>query len=336
MQPVDADWATDWLTSCGLQVSPPLTAQRIGAGLSNLTYRIEDHAARAWVLRRPPSGKLLASAHDVLREARIVDALSGTAVPVPRIYGARHNATGVPWVLMEHLGGVVIDDMDTAARTPIAERASIGLDMATTLGHVHAVDLEETRLQDLASHNPYAPRQLKRWNRQWEASKTGELPALDSLSRRLERAMPAQEETTLVHGDFHIKNVITDHGTIVGVLDWELSTLGNPLADLGTLLAYWPAHGESDISDRTSASTLPGFPSRAELIDQYATTTGRDTSDVGFWHVLGLWKIAIIAEGVLRRSLDTPADRARTGVPTRDVITSIVSYAHAIADDASL
>lgn len=160
--------------------------------------------------------------------------------------------------------------------------------MVRTLSRVHALDVDRIGLGDLASRSPYAARQLRRWTRQWEASRTRPLPALDRLTRRLAAAVPEQHELVLVHGDFHIRNVITRDGQVVVVLDWELSTLGDPLADVGTLLAYWPHAGELESADRSVVSTLPGYPSREELLAEYAAASGRDVSASGFWHVLGL------------------------------------------------
>jgi aminoglycoside phosphotransferase (APT) family kinase protein len=155
-----------------------------------------------------------------------------------------------------------------------------------TLAKIHAVDIKEVGLSDLASHQPYAGRQLKRWAGQWERSKTRELPELDDLTRRLVVAAPEQRELSLVHGDFHLRNAIVSHGTgeVIGVLDWELSTLGDPLADMGSMLAYWPEAGE-DIGGDFAASTLDGFPDRAELAQIYLDQNGRDPQALTYWHV---------------------------------------------------
>ncbi|AOW94831.1 aminoglycoside phosphotransferase [Rhodococcus sp. WMMA185] len=316
-----------------------MTFDRIGLGQSNLTYLVQDQGGRRWVLRRPPFGHLLASAHDVAREARILSALEGTGVPTPRVFGLTDDpeVTDVPLLLMEFVDGQVVDRMSVAESLTPDRRRAIGLSLPDTLVKIHAVDLEQTGLIDLASHKPYARRQLKRWSGQWEMSKTRELPALDDLTRRLGDSVPEQRELTLVHGDFHLRNVITsaDTGEVVAALDWELCTLGDPLADLGSLLAYWPEPGEKTGGD-FPASTLEGFPSREEIAEVYLDATGRDPKVLGFWHVLGLWKLAVIAEGVMRRAQDEPQNRAAAGTPTADRIDEIVAKACDIAAQAGI
>ena len=239
--------------------------------------------------------------------------------------------------MIEYIDGVVVDRMSIARELRSEVRRGIGLSMVRALAKVHAVDLNETGLNELSSHRSYAERQLKRWSGQWEASKTRELPALDLLTERLYAAMPAQHELTLVHGDFHLRNVIasSDGGTVRAVLDWELSTLGDPLADVGTLLAYWPRVGEAT-AEGFNASSLSGFPERDELIRTYVEATGRDPSVLGFWHALGLWKIAIIAEGIVRRVTEEPQNKAAGGTPTVERIEALVARATEVAWAAGL
>lgn len=263
-------------------------------------------------------------------------ALEKTNVPVPRILDVREDDAGTPWVLMEHLDGLVIDDMSAARSLDETQRAAVGRSMAENLAAVHAVNLDSVGLADLARRSPYALRQMRRWTRQWDASKTRDLPELARLTERLSARIPMQDEVTLVHGDFHIKNVITRGDAVVGVLDWELSTLGDPLADVGTLLAYWPQQGEIGTADRTSPSTLAGFPLRSELVDTYARSSERDVTNVPFWHVLGLWKIAIIGEGVRRRSIDNPMARSLAETPTATDIETLVDHTHIVADEYGL
>jgi aminoglycoside phosphotransferase (APT) family kinase protein len=336
---VDAHAVSRWLAALGVEFAAPLRFQRIGLGQSNLTYRVTDDANRAWVLRRPPLGHLLASAHDVMREARIIAALADTDVPVPRIFGVTADSefSDVPLVLMEFVDGLAVDTMDVAEALTPRQRRKIALSLPRTLAAVHALDLANIRLSDLASHKPYAQRQLKRWSGQWELSKTRELPEIDDLTRRLAVAAPEHRETTLVHGDFHLRNLInsTETNEVVAVLDWELSTLGDPLADMGTLLTYWPEPGETT-GGEFAPSTLEGFPDRAEMARLYIEATGRDPAALQYWHALGLWKLAIIAEGVLRRAMEEPQNRAAAGTPTVEQITSLLHKAHEIADTAGL
>ncbi|MEV5646647.1 phosphotransferase family protein [Nocardia sp. NPDC052254] len=328
-----------WIADHDADLTGTPAFTRIGLGQSNLTYLVGDEAGHRWVLRRPPLGQLLASAHDVLRESRIMSALAPTAVPVPAILAATTDSEvcEVPLVLMQYVEGRVVDTMEIARSLTPGQRGDIAGSLTRTLARIHAVDLDAVGLADLAGHKPYAQRQLKRWSRQWEQSRTRELPGIDDLTRRLGAAVPPQHETTLVHGDFHLRNVITapDTGEIVAVLDWELSTLGDPLADMGSLLAYWVEPGE-DIGGDFPASALPGFPDRAEMARGYLDATGRDREALTFWHVLGLWKLAIIAEGVMRRAADTPGNKAAAGTPTVERIDAIVDKAREIATAAGM
>ena len=331
---IDPEAVTRWFDQLGVGFTGPLRFDRIGLGQSNLTYLVRDANDQRWVLRRPPLGQLLASAHDVAREARIMAALAATDVPAPKILGVTQDPgmTDVPMVLMELIDGQAVDTMAIAESLAPQRRRQIGVSLPTTLAKIHAVDIDAVGLSDLASHKPYAHRQLKRWAGQWERSKTRELPELDDLTRRLVAAAPEQRELSLVHGDFHLRNAIVsrDSGAVIGVLDWELSTLGDPLADMGTLLAYWPEPGE-DLGG-FPASTLDGFPSRAELAHIYLEQTGRDPQALKYWHVLGLWKIAIIAEGVMRRAMDTRENKAAAGTPVAEWVDALVGTAHKVAD----
>jgi aminoglycoside phosphotransferase (APT) family kinase protein len=264
-------------------------------------------------VRRPPLGHLLASAHDVGREHHVLSRLSGTGVPAPAVFALCEDplVSDSPLLLMEYVDGVVIDEAAARALEPPARHA-IGMALPDALARVHEVDLDETGLSDFASHGSYAGRQLKRWRRQWEGTHTRELPVVNELASRLERAIPEQREVTLVHGDFHMLNVIFDRldPTVRTILDWELCTLGDPLADLGGLLAYWPEPGESLAAGPFAVSVQSGFPTRRELADAYAQRTGRDISTLAFWETLACWKVAVIAEGVRRRRLDEPANIA--------------------------
>lgn len=328
-----------WFAELGIEITGRLRFDRIGLGQSNLTYLVSGGSDGRWVLRRPPHGQLLASAHDVVREARIMAALADTDVPAPRILGVAADAaiSDVPLVLMDFIDGQVVDTMEIARSLKPQRRAAISDSLPRTLAKIHAVDLDRAGLGDLASHKPYAPRQLKRWGGQWEQSKTRELPELDDLTRRLVAAAPEQTEISLVHGDFHLRNVIVsrEDGHVVGVLDWELSTLGDPLADIGSMLAYWAEPGEDGIGDFVP-TTLDGFGSRADVARIYLDETGRDPQALRYWHVFGMWKLAVIAEGVMRRAMDTPANKAAAGTPTIERIDALVNMACAAADDAGI
>ncbi|AYJ50700.1 phosphotransferase family protein [Rhodococcus sp. P1Y] len=335
---MDFSAVSEWIGGLGIGAVSPLNFDRIGNGQSNLTYCVSDAGGSRWVLRRPPLGRLLASAHDVVREFRILSGLQNTSVPVPKMIALSENpaVAEAPLVLMSYVDGLVVDSPAKAEGLTEDVRSAVGESMTTALADIHRVDLESAGLLDLASHKPYAERQLKRWTTQWANSKSRDVPALDLLAERLAANVPDQRELTLVHGDFHLNNVIiAPDGSIVAVVDWELCTLGDPLADIGALLAYWPEAGDA-VAGPFMASTLPGFPTRAELTADYAAKTGRDVAAVGFWQVLALWKLSIIAEGVMRRAESDSRNRAGAGSPTTSLIDDIVARALSTADEIGI
>ena len=319
----------------GLPVLGDMQISPIGLGRSNLTYLLTDAAGRRWVARRPPLGPLLASAHNVERETGILSALGRTDVPVPDIHCllAAGEAAGVPVVVMEFVDGQVVDGFDGLRRLPVGVRTALVTDLARVLTTIHQVDLTAVGLDDLASQGPYAARQLRRWSRQWENSRTHERPALDTLTDLLRRYAPDPGACSLIHGDLSPNNLVVDpdHGTIRAVLDWELSTLGEPLADLGTVLAYWT------VADAKLGlvGTAP-VAEREELTRRYLTATGLAEGDVAYWHALGIWKLAIITEGIRRRVLDQPMNAAATGLPASADVDRLVELAREVADAAGL
>lgn len=329
--PFDESALATWLEDVA-GTSGPVTLKRIGAGQSNLTFTATDPHGTTVVVRRPPLGTLAASAHDVEREGRIMAALASTNVPTPTIFGATTN-NGVPVIAMSAIPGITIGSKKAALSVTPEVRRAVSSGLVDAMSAIHAVDLESVGLDDLASHDPYAPRQLRRWAGQWAKTKTRELPALDELTSTLENQLPEQSETVLVHGDLHIGNVIADEqtGVINAVVDWELTTLGDPLADIGSLLAYWPVKGGL-ILPGFEAPLEEGFPSPQELAERYLEQTGRSEKALAYWHTLGLWKVAIIAEGVVRRVMNNPENAAKAGAPTQEMVEGIVAYARHVAN----
>ena len=284
----------------------PLTYERIAGGHSNLTYRVTDAAGSEWALRRPPLGKTLSSAHDMAREHRVVAALGGTPVPVAPVVGLceDESVNGAPFYVMDFVRGPVLRGVSEAEASFPGEgdRHEIGMRVADTLARIHAVDPDAVGLGDLGRKEDYVARQLRRWYGQWEKSKTRELASIDRVHDRLAARIPAQEGASIVHGDYRLDNMIlTDSGEVAAVVDWELCTLGDPLADVGTLMAYWPERDAPDISFGMPANLAPGFPTREQLGARYAEASGRDLSDLDFYTALGNWKLAIILEGVYAR-----------------------------------
>jgi aminoglycoside phosphotransferase (APT) family kinase protein len=300
-----ADGVTRWFGAHVPGVRPPLAFERIAGGQSNLTYTVADQAGGRWVLRRPPLSGVLPSAHDMAREHRIIAALAATEVPVPRAFGLcdDESVTGAPFYVMEHVDGVVPRDEDTVVATfGLAERAAATTALVDALVALHRVDPEAVGLGQLGRGHGYVERQLARWRRQWEQSKTRELPAVEEVHRRLAARVPAQERVAIVHGDYRLDNLIlSPAGEVRAVIDWELSTLGDPRADLGLLLVYWAEAGDEMLPLGTAPTRLPGFPSRAEVAAAYATGAGHRTDDLEFFVALGYWKLAVILEGVYAR-----------------------------------
>jgi aminoglycoside phosphotransferase (APT) family kinase protein len=328
---------SQWIAEAGAGLEAPFEFRRLGRGRSNLTFLVTDRRGRRCVLRRPPFGPLLASAHDTLRESRILECLRDTSVPAPRPLASCDDraVADTSVLLMEFVDGVAIDEPHVAAGLAPGLRERIGPELASALATVHSVDLRATGLESLARHDHYGARQLRRWRAQWRASAGPARPEVEALAARLERALPEQSGLTLVHGDYHLLNCILDpvSGTVRGILDWELSTLGDPLADLGTLLAYWSEPGEPALDDVFGLTSAPGFARRAELERAYAAASGRDTGTAGFWQALAYWKIAIIAQGVIARSRNDPANPAPVDESS---VSWLLARAEQTADTAGL
>ncbi|HEY2596464.1 MAG TPA: phosphotransferase family protein [Chloroflexota bacterium] len=300
---------TKWLSeTVGLQ--PPLSFTRIGQGQSNLTYAVEDAASRQVVIRRPPLGELARGAHDMVREHRILSALAAAAVPTARPLAISTDpaVTGATVYSMEHVDGIVLHTDESARALDSNARSRVGIAAVEALAALHRIDVDEVGLGDLGRRDAYAERQLRGWSRQWEATRTRELELVDQVARTLQAAIPPQRDVALVHGDYSLANlIIGPDGEVRAILDWELSTLGDPVADLGTLLCYWPDRPEQAIPERDPLPLLAGFSSRQELIDAYARAApDRDLSGLQFWLALATWKLAIIFEGITRRRLENP------------------------------
>jgi aminoglycoside phosphotransferase (APT) family kinase protein len=295
-----------WFSEQVAGARPPLSFERISGGRSNLTYAVADVAGRRWALRRPPLGKRLASAHDMGREHRIISALQETDVPVPPIAGLceDESVNGAPFFVMDFVEGPILrsrteaeQSFDEAQRRPIGER------VVDTLVAIHAIDPDRVGLGDLGRKQDYVARQLRRWQGQWEKSKTHELPLIDDVHRRLSERIPDQGATTIVHGDYRLDNMILSNaGEVAAVVDWELCTLGDPLADVGMLIVYWSEAGDELMPLFEAPTTAPGFPSRDQVRELYAKRSGRDLSQIDFYVALGWWKLAIILQGVYARS----------------------------------
>ncbi|MFL5821711.1 MAG: phosphotransferase family protein [Solirubrobacteraceae bacterium] len=293
-----------WFAEHVPDAAPPLSFERVSGGRSNLTYRVTDTGGRCWALRRPPLGRRLGSAHDMGREYRVICGLADTEVPVaPAVALCEDDSVnGAPFYVMGFVEGLVVRECAAAERFEEAQRAAIGEQVADTLTAIHAVDPDAVGLGELGRKEGYVARQLRRWHGQWEQSKTRELPAIDQVHDRLAGRIPDQGPATIVHGDYRLDNMIlSPDGRIAAVVDWELCTLGDPLADVGLLMVYWAQPEDELIALMDAATTLPGFPTREQLLQRYAERSGRDLSQIDFYVALGFWKLAIILEGVFAR-----------------------------------
>jgi len=295
----------DWFAREIDGATPPLSFDRISGGRSNLTYGVTDSGGRHWALRRPPLGKRLASAHDMAREHRILAALGPTTVPVPPVVALceDESVNGAPFYVMEFVDGPILRTRQEAeAEFEEADRQLIGERVVDTLVEIHAVDPEEAGLGELGKREDYVARQLHRWQGQWEKSKTREVPLVDDVHDRLTRRIPDQGPATVVHGDYRLDNMILSQtGEIAAVVDWELCTLGDPLADVGMLLMYWSEPGDELMPLFDPPTTAAGFPNRDVVRSRYADLSGRDLAEIDFYVALACWKLAIILEGVFSR-----------------------------------
>ena len=304
---IDAAPVTAWLEANVAGARGPFTFEVIAGGHSNLTYRVVGSNGVAYVLRRPPLGHRLASAHDMSREHRVIAALQGSAVPVPAALGLCSDdaVNESPFYVMGFVDGHVIRDREAAeaALTPPARRTA-GESLVDTMAAIHAVDLDATGLADLARHEGYIARQLKRWYGQWNEQKTRNIPEIDDIHDALVQRIPDQGRATLVHGDYRLDNcIVGDDGTIRAVLDWEICTLGDPLADVGLLQVYWTGPGDDPSAWGGSATTADGFLDRDDLTARYAQVSGRDLSQLPFYVSFAYWKLACILQGVYFRYL---------------------------------
>jgi len=291
-------------SACPGLAAGPLRAEVIAGGKSNLTYLVTDGSG-SWVVRRPPLGHVLATAHDMSREYRVMSALYGTAVPVPRMIAMCDDPSvmGEPFYVMERMLGVAfrhskeLADLGTERTRMIAER------MIDVLLDLHGVDPVEVELEDFGRPAGFLERQVRRWKQQLDASATRELPRAEVLARMLAASVPADAPAAIVHGDYRLDNLLVDsRDEVTAVVDWEMATIGDPLTDVALLYVYMHlARVDNAIADAMSA---PGFLTPDEALNRYVQRSPRDTSRMGFYLGLAFFKLAVIVEGIHRRYLD--------------------------------
>jgi aminoglycoside phosphotransferase (APT) family kinase protein len=345
-----------WLAENGVPGDPdrPPRATLIAGGRSNLTYLLDSGLppgsaqTELLVLRRPPLGHVLPTAHDMAREYRVLGALHGTGIPVPRPVTVCPDPSviGAPFYLMEHVAGLVLRTREDGAQITPAQAHQLSLRFADMLTAIHGLDLEAVGLADFGRPEGYLERQLARWQRQWELSQTREMPGYEQLTARLAAGLPAADERggTLVHGDYRLDNMlITLDGSapdgsprIAAVLDWEMCTLGDPLADLGLALVYWADAGDDEsmeLSVSAAVTSCPGFLNRSQIAGRYAELTGRDVSRIGYYMAFGCFKLAVVLEGIHSRFLQHKTvgegfEREGPAVPL------LIQRAHRLLDSA--
>jgi aminoglycoside phosphotransferase (APT) family kinase protein len=300
---IDAARVTAWLQANVEGVEPPFRFERIAGGASNLTYDVAGRSGRRLVMRRPPLSHVLASAHDMGREHRIIAALHPTPVPVPEALGfcADESVNGSPFYVMGYVEGHVLRGAEETESVLVeSARRRAGEQLVDVLVALHALDVDGIGLGDLARRDGYLERQLKRWHGQFLRSQAQELeagvhrpvPLVEQVHELLLSRVPSQQGVVVAHGDYRLDNTIVGpDGTIRAVLDWELCTLGDPLADLGTLLMYWS----------NPSTSVRGFPSSTQVAERYAAGSGRDIADLGYYVAFAQWRLACILEGVYAR-----------------------------------
>jgi aminoglycoside phosphotransferase (APT) family kinase protein len=304
---IDITNASAWLAEHITGALGPFGFSMIAGGHSNVTALVTGADGERFVLRRPPLGHVLASAHDMSREFRIISGLQSSNVPVAPALGFCDDidVIGAPFYVMKFVDGHVVRDAVTAESLLNAHgRRHASESLVDTMAKIHQVDLDSAGLSDLGKHEDYIARQLRRWNGQWNSQKTRDLPAVDHAHDLLAERIPQQGPARLVHGDYRLDNVMIDtSGEVIAVLDWEICTLGDPLADLGLLMVYWTGPGDGASAWDNTTTTGEGFLNRQQMADRYALQSGADLSNLDYYVAFAYWKLACILEGVYARYL---------------------------------
>jgi aminoglycoside phosphotransferase (APT) family kinase protein len=283
--------------ACPGEVGGPLRGRLIAGGRSNLTYEVSD-GSKSWVVRRPPLGHVLATAHDMEREYRVITALRDTGVPVPLSYALCKDpgVLGAPFYVMSKVDGIPYRTADQLAPLGPVRARAIAEQMIDTLARLHAVRPAEVGLADFGRPEGFLARQVRRWKKQLDASHSRPLAGIDELYAQLAADPPDGSPPAIVHGDYRLDNVLVGaDDKVAAVVDWEMATLGDPLTDVGLLVVY---QRMDRLAEGPMASDAPGYPSVPEVLDRYAADSGRDLSDLGFYIALASFKAAVILEGI--------------------------------------
>jgi len=297
---------TEWIAGYVPELSPPVRFDVIEGGRSNLTYRVADLAENTFALRRPPLSGVLPSAHDMRREYRVITALGGTDVPVPETIGlcTDHDVLGADFYVMDFVAGVVVHDPDSSVAMPEPARRTAGEDAVDCLLRLHQVDPDSVGLGDLGRGNDYVAGQLRRWTGQVASLPIEPIPGLIDMGERLAARVPPQRAVTIAHGDYRFGNLMLHpDGKVAAILDWELCTRGDPLADLGWLLSYWSPPPGIETLPMAMPTTAPAFISRDEALARYGAGSALPTDDVDFYIAFAYWKLGAVLAGVYSRSI---------------------------------
>jgi len=331
---------TDWISRYVPELSPPLRFDLIEGGRSNLTYRVADLAENTFALRRPPLSGVLPSAHDMRREHRVISALGGIGVPVPETIGlcTDPDVLGADFYVMDFVTGVVAHDPDTAL-TALSEsaRKAAGESAVDSLLGLHQVEPDSIGLGDLGRGTEYVTGQLKRWTRQVASLPIEPIPGLLGMGEHLATRVPGQRAVTIAHGDYRFGNLMLDPGgNVAAILDWELCTRGDPLADLGWLLSYWSTPSGIETLPMAMPTTAPGFISRDQALERYGAGSDLPMEDVGFYIAFAYWRLGAVLAGVYSRSISGAYGGGQTqqrGL-SPEGISMLVSAAEATLDGA--
>lgn len=322
---IDPGPVTGWMTAHIAGLTPPLEFRRITGGASNLTFEVTDQSDARLVLRRPPTSHVLASAHDMGREHRIIAALADTPVPVPPTYGLCEDDSinGAPFYVMGFVEGLIVFSYEDGLALDPAIRSVMAHSLIDTLAALHSLDPDAVGLGDLGRKEDYCARQLRRWKRQIDEGSDREIPLVDDLHDRFVASIPPQQGAGIVHGDYRLDNCMMGHdGQVAAVLDWELCTLGDVMADVASMVLWWGDDPRAQGRLADVPTRADGFGSRADMIARYGDGSDRDISDLPWYVAFQHWRMACISEGVrVRYALGAMGDQqgrdendARTGV----------------------
>ncbi len=333
---IDVERVSAWLEENVGGATAPFTFELVAGGRSNLSYRVTDTNGMAMALRRPPVSHVLPTAHDMVREHTIISALWPAGVPVPKTLGlcVDESVNERPFYVMEFVEGHILRTAAVVeASFPLEQRHQIGINLATTLAQLHAVDVDAVGLGTLAKKEGYIERQLRRWRGQYEQMRTPDMThgeVVERVGDQLAARIPFQQRSTVVHGDYRLDNtILDDDGKVKAILDWEICTLGDPMADLGLLLDYWSEPGDDTVAlVGQSPTSAEGFCTRSEIVDAYASASDLDLRQVSYYQAFGFWKLACILQGVYARY------QAGAGAGDQSSVDSYPSHIQQLAETA--